>query len=672
MEVGLARATPNPQQRLVMNKRRTSRNPLWGFQGALPFSVCAALLFAADARAGGTVAECSEAALRAALAGGGLVTFACDGTITLSATITNDSDAVLDGSDHQVVLSGGNAVSVLHVNSGVRLTLVNLTIANGQGVWGGGICNSNGSLTLISVKLRDNMASNVPYVRPGLLAQGGQGGGIYNEGTLNATNCAFSRNAARQRDTSDVIEAFMPPPYISTPALGGAICSSGALNLVDCTFEANGAYAAPGYVVTFNYAPVLVTPGREADGGAISSSGPLVLRNCTFTGNTAQSGGTPPAPSSRTPIPNAGLDGTASYGGAVSAPSVSIYACGFLSNSVWGGDGGDGESASSGGLGGSGNGGAVRASGGYVAYSTFAWNTATGGGGGRGGVGVSYMDGHGTAGGPGGVGGESHGGAVYSAAAGLSVANCTIVGNNTVGGGGGWGGDGAWTAPSGPGGLGGTAYATLFGAADALTNCTLALNVATGGSGGWGSARGTDGNAVGGLVSGATLVNCLLATNPPANCSTWVKDLGHNLSTEGGCFTNLTSLNGVAAKLGALALSGGSTLTLPLLPGSPAIDAGDTASAPAIDQRGFPRPVGASADIGAYEFGSPAYLQARRAGAQIELLAIGVPNQPVSLQASTNLANWSSIATNVFSPGGTWTFRGAADSSQKFFRLYLQ
>ena len=41
-----------------------------------------------------------------------------------------------------------------------------------------------------------------------------------------------------------------------------------------------------------------------------------------------------------------------------------------------------------------------------------------------------------------------------------------------------------------------------------------------------------------------------------------------------------------------------------LLPGSPAIDAGNTSLAPATDQRGFPRPAGLAADIGAFEYGS--------------------------------------------------------------------
>src|ERR1039458_7092512 len=49
----------------------------------------------------GIVVTNSEAALRAAIVGGGTVTFACDGTITLAGTITNNVDLTLDGSGHQ-------------------------------------------------------------------------------------------------------------------------------------------------------------------------------------------------------------------------------------------------------------------------------------------------------------------------------------------------------------------------------------------------------------------------------------------------------------------------------------------------------------------------------------------------------------------------------------------
>ncbi|HSB00776.1 MAG TPA: choice-of-anchor Q domain-containing protein, partial [Anaerolineales bacterium] len=55
-------------------------------------------------------------------------------------------------------------------------------------------------------------------------------------------------------------------------------------------------------------------------------------------------------------------------------------------------------------------------------------------------------------------------------------------------------------------------------------------------------------------------------------------------------------------KLGVLADNGGPTQTMALLPGSPAIDAGDAASCPATDQRGISRPQGGGCDIGAFEY----------------------------------------------------------------------
>jgi hypothetical protein len=53
--------------------------------------------------------------------------------------------------------------------------------------------------------------------------------------------------------------------------------------------------------------------------------------------------------------------------------------------------------------------------------------------------------------------------------------------------------------------------------------------------------------------------------------------------------------------LGPLQDNGGSTVTHALLPGSPAIDAGDPTRCRGTDQRGVPRPQGAECDIGAFE-----------------------------------------------------------------------
>jgi hypothetical protein len=58
--------------------------------------------------------------------------------------------------------------------------------------------------------------------------------------------------------------------------------------------------------------------------------------------------------------------------------------------------------------------------------------------------------------------------------------------------------------------------------------------------------------------------------------------------------------------LGPLRNNGGPTLTLALLPDSPALDAGDDTLSTGTDQRGFPRKSGLHVDIGAYELSAAA------------------------------------------------------------------
>ena len=50
-------------------------------------------------------------------------------------------------------------------------------------------------------------------------------------------------------------------------------------------------------------------------------------------------------------------------------------------------------------------------------------------------------------------------------------------------------------------------------------------------------------------------------------------------------------------------ISAGFSFTVPLLPDSPAIGAGNTADCPATDQRGIAHPKGSTCDIGAFELG---------------------------------------------------------------------
>jgi hypothetical protein len=106
------------------------------------------------------------------------------------------------------------------------------------------------------------------------------------------------------------------------------------------------------------------------------------------------------------------------------------------------------------------------------------------------------------------------------------------------------------------------------------------------------------------------LSNTILANSPSGgDCINFgtIATNDHNLiKATGSNACGLTngaggSLIGIDPLLSSLGNYGGSTPTFALLPGSPAIDAGNNATCLAIDQRGAVRPQGAACDIGAFE-----------------------------------------------------------------------
>ena len=135
----------------------------------------------------GTAASCTAAALTTAIAGGGIITFACGPdpvTITVSSTLNLpiDKDTVLDGGG-LVTLDGGGTVQILRFDSPNfqatehRLTLQRLTLAHGK----------------------TTPAEAIPPA-PAPCSQGfndGEGGALYmRDGNLTVIDCTFSRNQA--------------------------------------------------------------------------------------------------------------------------------------------------------------------------------------------------------------------------------------------------------------------------------------------------------------------------------------------------------------------------------------------------------------------------------------------------------------------------------------------
>jgi plastocyanin len=164
----------------------------------------------------------------------------------------------------------------------------------------------------------------------------------------------------------------------------------------------------------------------------------------------------------------------------------------------------------------------------------------------------------------------------------LTLTNSTISGN---------------TASSG-GGIANSGAATL-------SSVTIAANTASPGS-------------AGGLLNATgqttALKNSLIADNHGAaapDCAGALSSQGHNLvAAANGCSLSagIGDLRNVEAQLEPLRDNGGSTLTHGLLPGSPALDAGDPAApgsgdsaCPPKDQRNIRRPQTGRCDIGAYE-----------------------------------------------------------------------
>jgi hypothetical protein len=187
------------------------------------------------------------------------------------------------------------------------------------------------------------------------------------------------------------------------------------------------------------------------------------------------------------------------------------------------------------------------------------------------------------------------GGAIWNQGESLSLTNCTVAGNHTTG--------------SGTGGL------ASVGTLD-LVHTTITENTGSGGQGG-------------GLYLASPAVvrveRCVIAGN--LDSGTTAKDIRKASGTIIPAGNNLigindsvsaefpaNSLHGTSAapldaKLGLLGRYGGRTETIPLRPASPARDQG-TGSSLVVDQRYFPRPIGAGADLGAYEAGTIATFEA--------------------------------------------------------------
>jgi hypothetical protein len=198
------------------------------------------------------------------------------------------------------------------------------------------------------------------------------------------------------------------------------------------------------------------------------------------------------------------------------------------------------------------------------------------------------------------VGGSS-GGGMYNYQSSPKLTNVTFSGNSTTNGGDGGGMVNISSSPT-------------------LTNVTFSGNSASGYGGGMnnyqsspvltnvtfsGNRADTSVGGINNISSSLTIRNTIVWDNWP---SPQISNEGGTVSVsysvvQGGCPAGTTCAHFITAdpRLGPFGYWGGATQTIPLLPGSSAIDTGNDAYCPPTDQRGVPRPQGAHCDIGAFE-----------------------------------------------------------------------
>jgi hypothetical protein len=284
----------------------------------------------------------------------------------------------------------------------------------------------------------------------------------------------------------------------------------------------------------------------------------------------------------------------------------------------------------------------------------------------------------------------------------LTLTNCTFSGNAAVAGPGGPGGQNLEGGFPGTGGMGGSAHGaglSVDAGSVTLTSCTISSNRSVfgngAGSGGLfgGGTLGPGSGTSGGLFAGATVQvqNCLIALNQATNnpdVNGTVQSGGFNLVGDADGSTGWLGAEGanlgngsfpINPKLGPLQNNGGTTPTMALLSGSPAIDQGNSFGL-TTDQRGFVRPSdnsgianasgGDGSDIGAYEAGVTPFLLSlpSYANSHFQFLLSGQTGSNCIVQANTNLAttNWLSIYTNI-SPF-TFVDSNASSFPRRFYR----
>jgi hypothetical protein len=520
---------------------------------------------AAGAVGDGTAASCTETALDAALAGGGLITFNCGPAahiIILSNQKTIRSGTTTIRGAGLITLSGGNATRLFSVFADATLVLEHLVLTNGfaplatQGGVGGAIRVEAGTLVLTRSTIRN---SGTP------LTGKQTGGAIENvTGKVTLTESLIENNESDHG--GGIHAAGIVPRLVLVDTIvrnnraqgengtGGGLVVRGTTTIEGGLIEGNtavlgGGLSAPEGILSITGTDIVLNTAAET-GGGIHNVGTLTLTNGTLRQNGLGLGDLPGGlalyngPSGRATLEAVAVTEhfTSGLGGAVMSHGPLTVRNSVFSENLGvpalhvEGDVSIADTSLTGNTVG------IQVAGGTVTLTR-----------------SSVFENEGV-------------GLLVGGAAEVTATNSTISRN------------------------GGSGVSMLGAATVHLRNATVAEN----GAGGAAQVTTSD-------TGRTTFLNTIVSgTGTMCSIAQGGKHIsqGFNIASDSSCTFNAGGDRpNTDAQLGPLQNNGGPTRTHALLPGSPAIDLGTGVGCPTIDQRGAGRPLGASCDVGAFEFG---------------------------------------------------------------------
>ena len=283
-----------------------------------------------------------------------------EGESTLSIT----KDVTLLGNNQKI--DGNNLGGIFNVNSGCTLTLMGVTLINGNAENGGAIYNNGGTLTIVNSNFLNNTATK-------------SGGAIYNDGgSMTVTGSTFDGNDLTDRSVNgyggaaiytkngdvliststisnnlkDIVHRGGTGAYTGDLSNAAVSNRNGALTVTDSIFENNsGSYG--GAILSDGDASNLIVSGSTFNnnfafnGGAIyCPDGNYYISESNFTGNKVRGTG-----SSNSNYAHGGAiaatesdeciisdcifkDNSAAMGGAISTTNTQVVGCTFINNTA--------------------------------------------------------------------------------------------------------------------------------------------------------------------------------------------------------------------------------------------------------------------------------------------------------------------------------------------------